>query len=380
MRGYQGKVFGNTTSAMLRKDIEYNFKFNLEPDEAFFDETEGYLTADFDLVKFKLGRDRLLIGYGNMRPLLSDNPPMFDYLSLNFNYKFLNFSYFHGKILGERFFENDPVTGGENIVGEKFLGYHRLGFNLSPQFNFGIGEIIVYGERTIDLSYLNPFAFYKSVEHSNQDRDNSMLFFDLNTKLVKGLKVFSQLILDDISFGKIGTGWWGNQAVFHVGLSSYNLYDQLPLDINLEYMRIEPYTYTHRLLKNNFTHSGYSIAGLQPNSELFFSQINYRFSSRFNILAGFRYVIHGANPLNSDGSIKENVGGNITLGHRISDSGKVEFLKGDLEYQRMATFGVFFEPVNLYLLSLRLIYINNSLQKSISQKEIQTFVTLTIKI
>jgi hypothetical protein len=62
------------------------------------------------------------------------------------------------------------------FYGDKFLVYHRIGFNINRHFNFGVGEFIIYGRRGIDLSYLNPFAFYKSIEHSNRDRDNSMLF------------------------------------------------------------------------------------------------------------------------------------------------------------------------------------------------------------
>jgi hypothetical protein len=188
--------------------------------------------------------------------------------------------------------------------------------------------MIIYGNRGIDLSYLNPFTFYKSVEHSNQDRDNSMLFFDINYKPASGLKLFSSLLIDDISFGKIGTGWFGNQTLLHAGLFSANLYKIIPADISLEYLRIEPYTLTHRLPGNNFTHNGYNVGeDLQPNSELFFSQINYRFNHRLSCAISFTYAIHGANPLDTDGSIR-NVGGDINLGHRIMDSESVEFLDG----------------------------------------------------
>ncbi len=70
MRGFQGKVFGNKETAKLRSDVNYNFKYNLEPDQGFFDETSGYMSADFDFLKLKLGRDRLKIGHGIIKPLL----------------------------------------------------------------------------------------------------------------------------------------------------------------------------------------------------------------------------------------------------------------------------------------------------------------------
>jgi hypothetical protein len=379
IRGYQGQVFGNRQTAKLKKEVAYNY--NLEPDQGFFDETSGYMSADFDFLKLKLGRDRLKIGHGIIKPLLNDNPPMFDYLSLNLRYKFFSFSYFHGKILGNVLTQFDSTTGEDNIVTEKYVGYHRIAFDVSPRVSFGAGEIIIYGDRGIDLSYLNPFAFYKSVEHSNQDRDNSMLFFDLNIKPVNGLKAFGTLLIDDISFGKIGSGWYGNQTLIHTGIYSANLYKIVPVDLSLEYLRVEPYTFTHRLIRNNYTSFNYNLGSdLQPNSELFFTQINYRFNNRLSLTASYGYTIHGANPLNSDGSIKENVGGNIDLGHRVSDSESVKFLDGNKEYFRNFTASFLYEPFNEMFLMFKLIHLNNSLQNSVQQKETQMFLTLSVRI
>ncbi len=380
LRGYQGQVFGNKETARLKKEVAYNYKYNLEPEEGYFDETSGYMSADFDLLKLKFGRDRLLVGHGQTKSLVADNSPMFDYLSLNINYEFLNFSYFHGKLLGNSSFADDSITGRTNIVDEKYIGYHRLSLDFSPSVSLGAGEIIIYGKRGIDLSYLNPFTFYKSIEHSNQDRDNAMLFFDLNLKPICGLKIFTTFLIDDISFGKIGSGWYGNQTLLHTGIFSSNLYNVAPVDFSIEYIRIEPYTFTHHLTGNNFTHNGYNIGSdLQPNSELFFSQINYRFNHRLRCSASFWFTTHAANPVNNDGSIK-NVGGDINIGHRVTDSETVKFLDGDLEYLRRFSFLIFYEPFNQISFSLNINYLNNSLQNSIKYKETQMFFIIGARI
>src|SRR5690606_23692623 len=147
--------------------------------------------------------------------------------------EFLNFSYFHGKLLGNSLFADDTITGGTQVVDEKYFGYHRLGFNISSSVVLGAGELIIYGNRGIDFSYLNPFTFYKSVEHSNQDRDNSMLFFDLNVKPVAGLRFFTSILIDDINFGKIGSGWFGYNTLLHSGIHSLNLYKIVTIDLIL---------------------------------------------------------------------------------------------------------------------------------------------------
>ncbi|MGE5804458.1 MAG: capsule assembly Wzi family protein [Ignavibacteria bacterium] len=380
LKGTNGFVSGSKQAATARKDLSYNYKLNETPDETFFDETEGYLTVDFDLLRFKFGRDRMKIGYGYIKSFLDDNSPLFDYLSFNLKYEFFSFSYFHGKLQGNPSVEFDSVSGPSNIVEEKYFGYHRLGFNISEDFDFGLGEMIIYGGRPLDFAYLNPFSFYKSIEHSNRDRDNAMLFFDFNNNSFEGLKLFFTFLIDDIKFGKIGTGWYGNQTAINAGLKCYSLYGLLPVDIQFEYLRLEPYTFTHRLSRNSFTNFGYNLGSfLQPNSELYFLQINYRFNHRLDFSVNWSYTLHGANPKNPDGSVKENVGGDILLGHRIFDSDEINFLDGDMEYYRRFSISLNFEPVNRYIITLRVINFNDSLQLKKSVKETQAFLKLGIR-
>ena len=380
LRGTNGDVFGNREVAKLRPDIAQNFKYNLDPAAAFFDETEGYLTADYEMFRIKFGRERMRIGYGPIKSIIDDNAPPFDYLGFNIKYHFFTFSYFHGQLLGNSYFQPDSINGGIQVVAQKYIGYHRIGFNLSDAVNFGAGEIIIYGDRPLDLSYLNPFAFYKSVEHSNQDRDNSLLFFDFNNKSIKGLKIYSTLLIDDIDFSKIGTSWYGNETLFDLGLYSANLYKFLPLDFKLEYTRIDPYVHTHRTGNSNFTNLGYNLGSiLKPNSELFLGEINYQFTYRLNLSASFTYILHGANPIGQNGTII-NVGGDEALGHRIFDSNNAKLLDGDLEYSRITSASLSFEPFRQIIISLKLIYYNESLQNSITNNQLQSYFDISARL
>lgn len=377
LRGTNGDVFGNREAAKLRPDIAYNFKYNLDPAAAFFDETEGYLTADYDMFRIKFGRERMRIGYGPYKSIIDDYAPPFDYIGFNIKYHFFTFSYFHGQLLGNSYFQPDSINGGINVVDQKYIGYHRIGFNLSDAVNFGAGEIIIYGDRPIDLSYLNPFAFYKSIEHSNQDRDNSLLFFDFNNKSIKGLKIYSTLLIDDMDFSKIGTSWYGNETLFDLGLYSANLYKYLPLDITLEYTRIDPYVHTHRTVNSNFTNLGYNLGSmLQPNSELFLGEFGYQFTYRLKLKASFAYILHGANPVGPNGTII-NVGGNEALGHRVFDSNNASLLDGDLEYSRITTASLSYEPFRQIFINLKLIYYNESLQNSVKNNQLQGFFDIS---
>ncbi len=380
LRGTNGIAKGDREAALLKNELKYNFKFNEKPDESFFDETSAYIAADFDHIKLKLGRDRLNIGYGEIKSIFDNNSPLFDYLSFNINYDFFNFSYFHGKLLGERTIIPDSISGPDNFIAEKYFVYHRMGFDISRHFSFGIGEVVVYGERPIDLSYLIPFSFLKSVEHSNQDRDNAMLFFDFQNYSIPKTKMYLTILFDDISFGKIGTGWWGNQTMFNLGVHSSPFYKSIPVDVKFEYLRLEPYTYSHRLRRNNLTHFGYNLASfLQPNSELFFLEINYRFTNRLTLTADFSYGNHGANIVKDDGTV-QNVGGDINLGHRAFDPETVKFLDGLLEISRNISLKLYYEPYNQLSFFLTAAYFSNSSEISKTENDTQLFAWNKFKI
>ncbi|MHB1687514.1 MAG: capsule assembly Wzi family protein [Ignavibacteriaceae bacterium] len=380
IRGTNGDAFGNKDVARLIPDIQYNFKFNEKQSQSFFDQTEGYMTANFDYLKLKFGRDRMQIGYGPIKSIIDDNSPEFDYLGMNIDYSFFHFSYFHGKLLGDSYYQPDSISGGINVVDEKYIGYHWVSFDLSKKFNFGAGEMIIYGDRPLDLSYLNPFAFYKSVEHSGQDRDNSFLFFDAIDRSIEGLKIYSTLLIDDMDFGKLGTGWYGNQTLFDFGIFSSNLYGILPLDFGLEFTKIDPYVHTHRTGNSNFTNYGYNLGSiLKPNSEMLNLSLNYRITYRLTLSGNYSYILHGANPVKPDGTII-NVGGDEALGHRTFDALGARILDGDLEYSRIYTGLVTYKPYKQYFIELKLIYYNESLQNSLKNNQIQTYFTVSVKL
>ncbi len=380
LKGTNGALFGNKEAGYIIDELKYNFKFNEKPEEKFFDEAEGYITADFDILKFKMGRDRMLAGYGEMKPLLSGNTPMFDYITMDINYGVFNFSYFHGKLMGRYSYQIDAVAGRSAFVEEKYIGYHRLGFNINKHADFGLGEIIIYGGRPLDLSYLNPFNFYKSTEHSNRDRDNSMLFLDFNNNSIKSVKLSALFLIDDISLSKLGSGWWGNQVISNLGLLVTQPVDYLPLDIRLDYVRIDPYVFSHRLYKNNFTHFGTGLnEPIQPNSSIIVTGIDYRFSNSVILHISASYAVHGANPVKSDGSIV-NVGGNMLLGHRVFDSINVDFLAGDREYFRKLEASLTYEMMNDLFCVFRAEYISQNLQNSKSKKELNSIISLMVKI
>jgi hypothetical protein len=240
--------------------------------------------------------------------------------------------------------------------------------------------MIIYSNRSVDFSYLNPFNYYKSAEHANRDRDNSILFIDIENHSINGLTLYSTLLLDDIDFGKFGTSYYGNQAMFEVGGRIIPAYSSLPLEINLNYIRIDPYTYTHRIYNNNFSTGGYSLNdGLQPNSENYYIGITSQFHHRISVSLNYSYSRHGANEISND-NVVTNYGGDVMVGHRVDDPLNAKFLDGELEYIREIGFNLITEPVNNYFLILRVDYTNNLLATKKSEKNLIASLAFNIRI
>jgi hypothetical protein len=381
-RATNGLQFGDQQLASIKSNLKYNYKFNSDHDSSkFFDETIGYLSAEFDYIKFKIGRDRVNIGYGNSKIIMDNYFPSMDYFSLQLNYSILNFSFIHGKLLGKQSEIVSKISGRQRVINDKYIAYHRLGLNFSKHFQLGVGETIIYANRNIDLSYVNPFNFYKSAEHANQDRDNSMLFFDFKNNSFVGLTLFATLLIDDVDFTKMGTDWYGNKFIYDFGASYEPFPQSFPLTIGLQYLRIDPYVYAHRFEDNAYTSMDIGVGpNIQPNSESYFFSIIYKPHYRVELGISYQHIKHGANEVNYKGDVIVNYGGDILVGHRTWDSDNAVFLDGIEEITNHIVFTAKYEPYKNYLLTFKTDYIKNELQSVVQFNQIIANLILSLRI
>ena len=74
------------------------------------------------------------------------------------------------------------------------------------------------------------------------------------------------------------------------------------------------------------------------------------------------------------------MGGDEALGHRIFDSNNAKLLDGDLEYSRITSASLSFEPFRQIIISLKLIYYNESLQNSITNNQLQSYFDISARL
>lgn len=332
IQGTNGLVFGDRMFARSDPHLRENYKFN-ETNSNSFDDIQGYVTYHSDWLTIQAGRERLLWGRslessGNL--YLSDYAPPFDALRLDAEYGIVKFSFIHGWLLGENTLVYNPYSGSyDNYVPPKYIAGHRIEFSFQHLFDIAANEMVIYSRSSPELAYLNPLNFFKSAEHSLQDRDNSLIAFDMETHFIKNLQLSGSFLFDDMDFKKLGTKAYVNQFAYQAGAYYIEPAGLENTDISVEYTRIDPYVYSHHIPVNSYANHGFILGNpLGPNSDAWRIGFGYLISRELKIDLHYGRERHGDNILDANGVLITNVGGNASLGHRAGDAENVDFLGG----------------------------------------------------
>lgn len=329
LQGMNGIFSGDKN--VVRSENRYNSNFKLQdtPEGGFYDETSGSASLYNRNISITLARSDFTLGYGTLRPLVNNLYPRSDFINLRLNIGILEYAFLHGTLLGPVTYMSDSITGGVREIPEKFIVYHTVGFRLGEKSKLQFGEMAIYSGRGMDLGYLNPFNFYKTVEHSRIDRDNTAIFAGFETYAISNSHIFFMLYFDDIDYGKLGSGWWGNQVLFHTGASYFTNVNNFPVDIHAEFMEIQPYVFSHRLKRNSFTNLHTPVSGdFEPNSVVFSATTRVWWHHNSYTEISGAYSVHGDNEYDNDGNLMVNYGGRVGEGHRTGDSEYLKLLDG----------------------------------------------------
>lgn len=255
---------------------------------------KGYLTySPIKAIRIKLGWDRAFIGAGMESLLLSDYSP--DYLQLTIRTRISKkFEYVNHFTQFIDYFPGKPDNWG--AFPRKYGAFHTLTFLANKSITLGLFEGVIYGARQpnasrgLELQYLNPIIFYRTVEQYIGSPDNAMLGANGRFHLFRRLQVYGQLALDDynLAMRKTGAGWWGNKIGYQVGFKWADAFFIPNLDIGFEYNSIRPYTYSHYSTASNYANYG------QPLAHAFGANlIENAFSVRYQPLAPLAFVLQG---------------------------------------------------------------------------------------
>ena len=286
-------------------DPRYGTPKTISGGNVYSDEAWAYMTYQYRWFRIEFGRDRLKWGPGRRGSLmLSKENPLFEMLKLSFTYNRFRFISFHGSL--------------HSSGAAKYMAGHRLELKVFPWLFLSGSEAVIYGNRNVELSYLNPLMPYHVAEHHLGDKDNNTMGFDMTVYPIKNHKVYFELFLDDFTTAENPFTYYGNKFAFLLGHQWVDPFGLKDTVFEWEYARIEPYVYTHKDSFNTYLNYDQSIGHwLGPNSDDLFLEINHRFNRDIQVKFSTERTRHGE--------------GGIDVPHTVQDGTSKDFLSGVVE-------------------------------------------------
>lgn len=149
--------------------------------------------------------------------------------------------------------DRDSVAQFEN----RFFAGHRLDIHFADWLRVGLFETVIFGGpgRQVELFYLNPLIFFHGSQLNQSTDDNTMVGFDVSAKPRKGMRLYMQVLVDDI---QVDNHEQADQEPDQIGMiAGVETADLLfGLDTKLEYSRVANWMFNQAQDRNRYLHNG----------------------------------------------------------------------------------------------------------------------------
>lgn len=309
---------------------------------------QGYVTFQLlkDYIGTEFGYGRNFMGNGYRSLFLSDFANDYTYLKFNTRVWHLEYTNLYAQMI------TNNVNPGGGALPKKFMTMHHLGWNITKNLNIGLFEQTIFsrtdslGNNSFDIAYLNPIIFYRSLEHGLGDVDNIQIGFDAKYNIWGKVQLYTQIMIDDLSIGNLGKGFYGNKFAYQFGAKYIDAFGLSNLDLQGEVNVVDPYTYSHKNTTGSktitngqlYTNSGHYYQELaHPNGANFYELIGilrYRphFLPKLSAVVKGIFREQGFNEVDENGNVVTNYGSDIFLDYNTAPGGAdtygVELLQG----------------------------------------------------
>lgn len=254
---WNGAFFGDKDAAELSPLIDgyrtrKGDKLRLDNLNADISYRNSWLTA-------ALGRGRFQVGNAISGSLvLSDQVNDYGYFLAEGRVGAWQLSFLHGSLTAAK--ETPAVRNAEDLIPDKYVALHQVTYQHRDWLTLFGGESVIYGKRGLDLNYLLPHTFWRVTEHNLGDRDNVLIFAGTSVKPARKLTLYLNGILDELTYSKLFTNWWGNKYALQTGAALYlpalSSAGNAPPRLVLEATAVRPWTYTHYTNHTMYSHDG----------------------------------------------------------------------------------------------------------------------------
>ena len=309
MWGYIGEHFGFYTSlrdydennrftdpGYISQMIGGNYKRQAKGGE--YSEMRGGIVYSWKWGSFGLIKDHIQWGSGyHGTNILGGNTPSFGMIKLQIKpVKWFELNYIHGWLVSEVIDSNRTYfsNGTErNTYHPKYLAANFFTFTPFKNLNLSFGNSIIYSDLDIQPVYLTPIFFFKSIDHhlngmSNYTGQNSQMFLDISSRLIRNLHLYLTLFLDELSMkNAFDEEKHSNFYSLKTGFRMYNL----PVKnfiLTFEYTRTNPLTYRHIISTTTFESNRYNLGHyLKDNADELYLSLSFKPHRAMTITASY---------------------------------------------------------------------------------------------
>jgi hypothetical protein len=316
----------------------------LKGDRVDYHEGTAYIAFGTRLFDVQFGKDVASWGPAGADNLgLTNNAPSFDMVRLSTHWGAFKLVSIAGFLRPCPDRPDSPLCSGasdstasyivnnisRSLDREKYLAAHRVEITLAPWIDLGFQELVVYGDRGPELSYLNPIMFYWAAQSYLGDKDNLMMGLDLDLHPGNGVRLYLAYLADDLKKLRLFSNDFANKFSVQSGLLWVDPFGFRDGELRADYVRIEPWIFTHKFPINTFRHFDAPLGhSLGPNSDRWSVSAAHDFTRDLALRLELSRTRHGDNELLPNGQIL-NLGGDLHYGWRPGDERKTKsFLQG----------------------------------------------------
>ncbi|MBM4402975.1 MAG: hypothetical protein FJ042_01075 [Candidatus Cloacimonetes bacterium] len=173
-------------------------------------------------------------------------------------------SFMHGSLIADSILAlYDNASVNHKNLPDKYIATHQITYETGDRWRLFAGETIIYGKRGLEINYLLPHTFWRVTEHNQHDRDNVLIYAGGSFRPHPRVLLYGQAFLDELRYAELFGNWWGNKYALQGGINLLLanpavLHNQAP-QITLEVSAVRPWSYTHYLDYNKYSHDRRSL-------------------------------------------------------------------------------------------------------------------------
>ncbi len=265
-----------------------------------YSEIRGGITWSWKWGSLGLIKDQLVWGEGyHGANILSGRTPSVAMIKFDMKpAKWFEFNYIHARLASDILDSARTYlysgSGVRKVMRDKYLVANMFTFKPWKFLNLSVGNSLVYSDQGIQIQYLIPFMFYKSVDDTyngtdNQAGQNAQMFASISSRNIKYLHLYATAFVDEFSVRRmLDPARQSNFISVKAGIQGSNLFNS-NLFFTAEYTRSNPLVYQHFIPTTTFQTNQFCMGHyLKDNAQELFLSLNYKPFSRLNI--GLNYT------------------------------------------------------------------------------------------